>query len=73
MRLTAKGQVTIPARLREQVGFDSETELEIDVVDGYIRIKKAAFAGRGRDLLARLRGQATAGKRTDQILKLTRR
>ncbi|MGE3843052.1 MAG: AbrB/MazE/SpoVT family DNA-binding domain-containing protein [Vicinamibacterales bacterium] len=73
MRLTAKGQLTIPVDLRQEVGFDSETELELEVVDDYIRIKKAAFAGRGPDLIARLRGQATAGKRTDQILKLTRR
>ena len=72
MRLTAKGQITIPQGIRERLGLLPNTEVEFDVVGKSVRIRKAARKRRGRDLVERMRGAARAGMTTDEILALTR-
>lgn len=75
MRITEKGQVTIPARIREQAGLLPHTEVEF-VFDGtsvrIVRSQSAAVEGRGQRILERLRGTATARMSTDEIMALTR-
>jgi AbrB family looped-hinge helix DNA binding protein len=75
MRITTKGQVTIPAKIREQAGLLPHTEVEF-VVDGatvrIVRSQRAGARGRGRRLLGRLRGSATVRLSTDEIMALTR-
>lgn len=73
MRITAKGQVTIPIEVREQLGLLPDTEVNFEVVGNAVRITKAQGRyGRGRALVARLRGKATTSMTTDEILALTR-
>ena len=73
MKITSKGQVTIPQEIRLRLGLQPETEVEFDVVGNTVRIRKAeGRAGRGRGIVARLRGRATTRLTTDQILALTR-
>jgi AbrB family looped-hinge helix DNA binding protein len=72
MRITAKGQVTIPQEIRLRLGLQPETEVEFDVVGGAVRIRKVSGRGRGRRIVERLRGRATRRMTTDQILALTR-
>jgi AbrB family looped-hinge helix DNA binding protein len=73
MRITAKGQVTIPQEIRHRLGLQPETEVEFDVVGRTVRIRKiAGRPGRGRGIVDRLRGRATTRLSTDQILALTR-
>jgi AbrB family looped-hinge helix DNA binding protein len=76
MRITSKGQVTIPQAIREQVGLLPETEVEF-VVDGDgVRIVKAPAArrptrgARAVELLRRGAGRVTMT--TDEIMALTR-
>jgi AbrB family looped-hinge helix DNA binding protein len=73
MRLTIKGQVTIPQEIRERLGLLPNTEVEFDVVGDSVRIRKAAGQARGRALIDRMRGAASTKLTTDQILALTRR
>jgi AbrB family looped-hinge helix DNA binding protein len=73
MRLTIKGQVTIPQDIRERLGMLPNTEVEFDVVGDSVRIRKAARQRRGRELVERMRGTAGRGMTTDQILALTRK
>src|SRR5215475_4802927 len=40
MRLTTKGQVTIPLEIREKLGLLPLTEVEFDVVGDTVRIRK---------------------------------
>lgn len=76
MRITSKGQVTVPQAVREQTGLLPGTDVEF-VVDGLeVRILKARSvrrASRGTTAIKRLRA---AGGRvtmtTDEILALTR-
>ena len=72
MRLTSKGQVTIPLPIREKLGLLPDTEVEFDVVGDSVRIRKAARQRRGRNLVAHLRGRRTASLTTAQIMALTR-
>lgn len=74
MRVTTKGQVTIPAEIRAQFGFLPETEVEFVVQDDVVQLRRAEQAGRSRGdrVVSRLRGRAGRGMTTDEILALTR-
>lgn len=72
MRLTSKGQVTIPQSIRDRLGLRPNTEVEFDVVGDSVRIRKAARQGRGQALVDRMRGAARTKLTTDEILALTR-
>jgi AbrB family looped-hinge helix DNA binding protein len=73
MRITSKGQVTIPQEIRERLGLLPETEVEFEVSGNAVRIRKARNSRtRGRGIVARMRGRATAGMSTEEIMKLTR-
>lgn len=75
MRITSKGQVTIPAEIRERAGLLPHTDVEF-VLDGtsvrIVRSERNADQGRGSKLLERLRGSATVRLSTDEIMALTR-
>jgi AbrB family looped-hinge helix DNA binding protein len=74
MRVTAKGQVTIPQDIRRRLGLLADTEVQFKVVGNAVEIRKAAQGGgrRGRALLARMRGKARTTMTTDEIMALTR-
>ena len=75
MRMTTKGQVTIPVELREKAGLLPNTEVEFELVGRAVQIRRAKGTGRssrGTNAVARLRGSATVRMTTDQILAFTR-
>lgn len=75
MRITAKGQVTIPVEIRERLGLLPDSEVEFVVEGTAVRIKKVRDGrgrGRGRSIVEHLRGKATSRLTTDQIMALTR-
>lgn len=72
MRITSKGQVTIPLEVRRKLGLEPETEVEFDVVGNAVRIRKARGGGRGHRLVAHMRGRGTVRLTTDQIMDMTR-
>ena len=76
MRMTSKGQVTIPQDIREQLGLLPNTEVEFEIDGDAVRVKKATGRqlrrGRGWALIEHMRGRATAGLTTDEIMRLTR-
>jgi antitoxin PrlF len=74
MKLTSKGQVTIPRALREQFGLRPATEVTFEAAEEGVLIKPAA-ASRRRQLqawLRRARGSATTNLSTAEIMRLTR-
>ena len=75
MKITSKGQVTIPQDLRVRFGLLPNTEVEfVPTADGReLRLLKSAkSSGRGRALVERLRGRGTSKLSTDELLKMTR-
>ncbi len=76
MRVTSKGQVTIPIEIRERLGILPNTEVEFEIQGNAARLVKVPAkraGGRGADAVARLRGAATVGMTTDEIMALTRK
>lgn len=74
MRITSKGQVTIPKELREELGFLPGTEVEFISSDGELFVRKTSGRrGRGEAVVAHLR---KTGKNftmsTEEIMRLTR-
>ena len=73
MRITSKGQVTIPQTIREQAGLLPHTEVEFRYDGETVCIVPLREVGRrGAGTLEALRGRATAGLSTDEIMALTR-
>lgn len=74
MRLTSKGQVTIPQNLRKQFGLKARTEVTFEAVQDGVLIK-AASAQRVNQLktaMRKTRGSADAGLTTNAIMRATR-
>ena len=75
MRITSKGQVTIPMNIREKLGLLPNTEVVFEIDRDAVRMKKAPAPkrpDRGRALIEHMRGKGTRRITTDQIMKLTR-
>ena len=75
MRITSKGQVTIPIEIREKAGLQPGTEVDFELDGTTVRIVRARAPRRetrGQEIVRRLRGSATVKMSTDEIMALTR-
>ena len=79
MRITNKGQVTIPIAIREKAGFLPSTEVEFLMEGSAVKIVKAVDyknASRGNDIVSYfMEGRKrwkTTGMSSDEIMALTR-
>ncbi|KFB66513.1 MULTISPECIES: AbrB/MazE/SpoVT family DNA-binding domain-containing protein [Candidatus Accumulibacter] len=72
MRITSKGQVTIPVEIRKQAGLMPNTDVEFEFKDGVVRLMPKGGT-RGQQLVERLRGAFKGcGMTTDEIMRETR-
>ncbi|WP_213959280.1 MULTISPECIES: AbrB/MazE/SpoVT family DNA-binding domain-containing protein [unclassified Variovorax] len=78
MKITSKGQVTIPQAVREQAGLHPHSEVEFEVRangDVVLRLSPAAISP-VRSAFQRVRGSATAaqfkGMGTDEFMRFLR-
>ncbi|WP_292070868.1 AbrB/MazE/SpoVT family DNA-binding domain-containing protein [Brevundimonas sp. UBA7534] len=72
MRITSKGQVTIPVDIREKAGLLPHTDVEFRYDGNVVTVTRKA-SSEGRRRVERLRGTArTGGLSTDQIMAMTR-
>jgi AbrB family looped-hinge helix DNA binding protein len=76
MRITAKGQVTIPQDVRESAGLMPGTDVEFKIEAGAVRLVKATKGAgrktRGQKLVERLRGRGDFKMTTDEVVALMR-
>ncbi|HEV2721082.1 MAG TPA: AbrB/MazE/SpoVT family DNA-binding domain-containing protein [Thermoanaerobaculia bacterium] len=72
MRITSKGQVTIPQEIRESMGLLPDTEVEFVVKGNVVQIVKKRGQSRGAEIVRRLRAAPKPRMSTDEIMKLTR-
>ena len=73
MRVTDKGQVTIPKHIRDAAGIGPGSEVEFELRDNVIVVRKRNDGPtRGRRLAERLRGRGDVEMSTDEIMALTR-
>jgi AbrB family looped-hinge helix DNA binding protein len=71
MRVTSKGQVTIPQTIRRQLGIAPGSEVEYDHDHGGARLVRVKD-GEGEAIAGRMRGRATVAMSTEEIMALTR-
>jgi AbrB family looped-hinge helix DNA binding protein len=76
MRITSKGQVTIPQHIREQAGLQPMTEVEFAFEGGVVTLRPVVVGETPRrnldPVIARMRGTADVKMTTDEIMALTR-
>ena len=75
MRMTIKGQVTIPLEIRDRLGLHPNSEVEFELVGDSVRIRKARGKGRksrGQRLLELMRRAPKPGLTTDELMAMTR-
>jgi AbrB family looped-hinge helix DNA binding protein len=76
VRITAKGQVTIPQDVRQRAGLMPGTDVEFKIEAGIVRlIKVNTYAGRetrGRKLVEGLRAHGDFKMTTDEVVALMR-
>ncbi len=73
MKITTKGQVTIPREVREKLGLLPHSEVEFIVEGNTVLLKKVESSeSRGKRVVEGLRGRATVRMTTDEIMALTR-
>jgi AbrB family looped-hinge helix DNA binding protein len=74
MKITTKGQVTIPQYIRERLGLLPHTEVEWELGERVAVLRKGARTplGRGKALIEHMRGRGAIRMSTDDIIALTR-
>ncbi|MEY2513304.1 MAG: hypothetical protein QOJ89_662, partial [bacterium] len=58
MRVTSKGQVTIPQEVRRQLGITAGSEVDFELDNGGARLVRVSD-GEGEAIAGRMRGRAT--------------
>lgn len=75
MKITSKGQVTIPKEIRDKFGLLPGTEVEFFAEEGQVKVRKLEGGRtRGQEIVDHLR-QASGGDikmSTEEIMRLTR-
>ena len=73
MKVTTKGQVTVPLDFRRKLGILPNTEVEFLMRGRELILRKSPRQrARGNRLIAHLRGRGNRRLSTDQIMALTR-
>jgi AbrB family looped-hinge helix DNA binding protein len=75
MRITSKGQVTIPADIREKAGLLPHTEVDFELDGDAVRIVKVQELrgdSRGERIVRRMWRRAPGRMSTDEIMALMR-
>ncbi len=75
MRVTSKGQVTIPKQIRDEFGLLPGTEVEFVEAGGEVRVRKMQGGrNRGQEIVRHLRRARGGDIRmtTEEVMRLTR-
>ena len=73
MRITSKGQITIPIRFRAAFHLTPDTQVEfIPLKDGVKIVRSRKELSPGKKLVAHLRGRGNHRMTTAEIMRLTR-
>lgn len=75
MKVTTKGQVTIPQHIRRHLGVEPHTEVEFSIRNGVVILMKATSLNSdasGRSRFEAYRGSNSQGLSTDEWMSATR-
>ena len=72
MKVTVKGQVTIPRHIRDKLGITPNTEVNFQEEGRRVYLTKKKVPVPKKNIFRRYRGIATVRMTTDEIMALTR-
>jgi antitoxin PrlF len=75
MRITSKGQVTIPKAIRDELGLSPGSEVEFIPAEGEVRVRKSSRGNRrrGEEVVRHLRDSGKSFTMTTaEVMSLTR-
>jgi AbrB family looped-hinge helix DNA binding protein len=73
MKISTKGQVTIPLNIRKRLGLLPHTEVVFSIKGSDVILTKNYVTNRrGKNLLKNMTGKASVKMTTDEIMNLTR-
>ncbi len=72
MKIDTEGRIPLPFEIREKLGLQPGTEIQIEVIGNTLQIRKPISPGRGAQVIAAMKGKATNRLTTDDIMQLTR-
>lgn len=72
MRVTSKGQITIPRELRDRFDLGPGAEVEVVAAEGGALVRPTRAVEAGRRLVEQLRDRADGGLSAEEVLRLTR-
>ena len=74
MKISSKGQVTIPIEIRNKFGLSSDTEIMFIVTtdNKLVLQKKDPIVSKGQKLIKHLTNKASVKMSTDEIMNLVR-
>lgn len=76
MKVTVKGQVTIPIALRERFGLEPGTEVEFVATEGVLQMRPRKRTKKSSSpfdrWLAKAAGSAKTGLTTDELITISR-
>ncbi len=71
MRVTSKGQVTIPLAVRKRLGIRPGSDVDFELDERGARLVRAKTS-EGAQIVKRMVGRGTGAMSTDEIMALTR-
>lgn len=72
MKVTTKGQVTIPARIRDYLGIAPHSEVDFRIAGGTVVLIKSESSAATRGRFSDLRGVLKGARTTQQWMRETR-
>jgi len=73
MKISERGQITIPKKMREQYGLFPECDVIVEPTDNGVLVRPVnSRREQVEQWLAEMRGSANTGLSTDEIMRLTR-
>lgn len=72
MKVTSKGQITIPIALRVRLGISPGSVLEFALEGERLYLRKVEDGGTGQELVSRMSGKGEIQMSTAEIMALTR-
>lgn len=72
MKVTTKGQVTIPARIRDYLGIAPHAHVDFRIANGNVILLKQEDPREGRNRFGELRGMLKGSRTTQEWMKETR-
>jgi len=71
-QINEAGQINIPVKIQQKLGLTPGTNVEIEIVDNTLWLRKKSVLSKGDELIRRLRGKASSCLSTDEVMEMTR-